>query len=628
MTRIRFIAIVFALTVMGCGTSLPKTNGSTRIFLVTHGYPEKQYKVYMKSSNWALNLAMELKEVTELKPSVQPIASFSSAKELATSDFVAASALASKAKQVDDGLYAAVELAVDKGLGLMPSRVEFISKLARALVGSEPGAGRTAAASLLVAASKLGGLDGQGLEGQGQWPAEILQAADVRRKAFLLNTLASRPIGFYTWSEGLMRIFKRDRMLQNQLEPPAALAMARVLGKKGDLLRSYVKLLKLLERLTNPLTWADLSKAAAVVSRGGSPGIPKKISLFPPSRSHEADLVERVFEQRRKDLARGKRVQFGMDVMGEMIQRIRDGRISLKPRRDSGWYDHQTYALEPLVIPDLMPEAKMLGYNEGYKKALLGLFKSLVALTRETHIKQLHTPVTATSAPPGPRRKEPIHLFIEPELGLEPLATYYLRRAYSYRFIRRLLDRTFGTDALKTLRRQTAGGPVKRPLVDEIRWMEDLYHGAYLTVLHDLRMQPVQAADLGSGLPPSRIRARFVSWWKQAGSDPDLKQDVRIMVPLYHDEDFRKTKVLVVLGYRINNLDIDFAVRPRVAGVVGPEGRTLDRSDYKVHVRSRSVSLVRLLTREIYVKEILDRETFRKVCDKHKTVGEILKNLR
>ena len=49
------------------------------------------------------------------------------------------------------------------------------------------------------------------------------------------------------------------------------------------------------------------------------------------------------------------------------------------------------HALEPLVIPDQMPEAKHLRMDDSYKKELAKLFKALLALTRETHIKQLES---------------------------------------------------------------------------------------------------------------------------------------------------------------------------------------------------------------------------------------------
>ena len=46
--------------------------------------------------------------------------------------FVSASVLAQKAKQFDDGLYAAVDLAAQSGAGKFPGKAEMLGRLARA----------------------------------------------------------------------------------------------------------------------------------------------------------------------------------------------------------------------------------------------------------------------------------------------------------------------------------------------------------------------------------------------------------------------------------------------------------------------------------------------------------------
>jgi hypothetical protein len=56
----------------------------------------------------------------------------------------------------------------------------------------------------------------------------------------------------------------------------------------------------------------------------------------------------------------------------------------------------------PLVIPEKMPEAPRLDLDASYRRQLLELFKGILALTRETHIKQLEIPAVGAAAP---RRK-------------------------------------------------------------------------------------------------------------------------------------------------------------------------------------------------------------------------------
>lgn len=72
---------------------------------------------------------------------------------LDASRFAPAAALALKAKQFDDGLYACVELAADSGLGRFPTKRGLLVKPLQALAAETD---RTAA-TILTAAERLGG---------------------------------------------------------------------------------------------------------------------------------------------------------------------------------------------------------------------------------------------------------------------------------------------------------------------------------------------------------------------------------------------------------------------------------------------------------------------------------------
>jgi len=52
------------------------------------------------------------------------------------------------------------------------------------------------------------------------------------------------------------------------------------------------------------------------------------------------------------------------------------------------------------VTPEQMPEAKKLEFSPSYQKELIDLFKAAIALTRETHIKQLEIPMAGAAMPP------------------------------------------------------------------------------------------------------------------------------------------------------------------------------------------------------------------------------------
>ena len=150
-----------------------------------------------------------------------------------------------------------------------------------------------------------------------------------------------------------------------------------------------------------------------------------------------------------------------------------------------------------------MPEARHLEFSEEYKKELVGLLKALMALTRETHIKQLEIPIAGAARP---------RVEIRPEVSLEPLASYYLRRAESYRFVHRVLEEALGEVGLRSMRRMTVDGRSNLPLDQELRLLQRIFHGAYLVVCDELGMGPESTKEgtvrigksFGRGLPPSK----------------------------------------------------------------------------------------------------------------------------
>lgn len=222
-------------------------------------------------------------------------------------------------------------------------------------------------------------------------------------------------------------------MLQQPLkDPDGILALARGLNEAAGARAAYDGYLQLVSRLTNPLVGdqPDLRALLERLERGKTGSLQGDFRFLPPSKAHETDLVKKLYGDRP--------IPEGFDLIEEMVRRIRAGTLSLEPGPDSGWYDYQTWALEPLVIPEKMPEAQKLKLDPEYRKQLLELLKGVLALTRETHIKQLEIPAAGASL-----RREPA-LIIEPQLSAEPTFSYYLRRAVSYRFVENVLEQSFG----------------------------------------------------------------------------------------------------------------------------------------------------------------------------------------
>ena len=476
--------------------------------------------------------------------------------------FASGAVLAAKAKAFDDGLYAAVELAAQRGLGAIGGKAKLLERALTELGGD--GDART----VVEAAAILGGVRPGGSP-----------SAEAEVRAFLESPLRSKPLGFYTWSAELARIFRQDRMLQTDIADASdRAALAAVL--EGD--PTYARYLGLVEKLTNPLSCADL--------RPGRDG--DVVAMLPPSIAHETELVKRLFGDRP--------IPEGFDLAKALTDAIRAGTIDLTPKAASGWYDVQTWALETLAAPERALEAKKLRLETRYREHLDALFRAILAVTRETHVNQLEMP------PAGAAMRTPNKVVVRPELHVEPLPTYYLRRAESYRFVRGLLAAAFGEPALGHLQRVRASGPVGVDLRTELDSMIALFEGAAATAMRDL------------GLPTDRDPAPYTAWL--AEEDADLAEDRRMMVPVFYDVARRKTKVWVILGWSRTWLLARFVDPPRVTSA--------DGAPVEVELETAGFPLPSLHVAEVYVSELLDRDQFRAHCDKYRTPEAILAALR
>jgi hypothetical protein len=555
--------------------------------------------------DWSLDFADNDRVAAEPELAASP-AGLDSPKFASISHrFVSASVLAQKAKQFDDGLYAAIELAAQKGAGSFSGKQAMLRAVAVALAGASANDFGNVRATI-VAGAQLGGLPPLG-------SAEVRAEVETAIAEFLGNPLRCKPVGFYSWGRDLSAIFQQDRMLQGELLGAEGIAaLARVLHHgRPDLRRAYEQSLELAERLTNPLSKGDLRPLLRQLNEDTLRAPRHKVHFFPPSRSREADLVTTLYGD--------APIPAAFSLVDEMIGRIRAGRLTLKPTERSGWYDYQTWALEPLVIPEKMPEAKHLQLDESYRKHLLELFRSLIALTRETHVKQLeHAEVGAAM----PKRETVI--WIDPGLSVEPVASFYLRRALSYRFLRDVLQTSFGSEAIASMRRLIADGPVKVDLATELDQVLAIFAGAYVQVDRQIGMSERLPAELGD---PAEVDRMFASWSESLSSDPDLGEDSRMMVPILFDLGRNRIKVWAVLGWTSKPLVIDFVEEP-AATIMDDQGQPVTKDAPRLQFHSRRENLAYPVFAEIYVDHLMNRDEFRRLCDKQKTASAILRALQ
>ncbi|HZL87237.1 MAG TPA: hypothetical protein VFB96_02580 [Pirellulaceae bacterium] len=523
--------------------------------------------------------------------------------------FASAAVLVQKAKQFDDGLYAAVELAMQDGLGPVTGKRAWLARLA-AKVNAEQGGVPLAQ---LFAASELGG-------GDAVVPGSLKRTVASERAAFLADEKRSKPLGFYPWNKDLQNIFQQDRLLQSPLrsgEHGAGIAaVATTLAADVDARKSYEQVLHLNERLTNPLKTAGYRELLPAAADGKPLGLSPRqpVSFFPPSRGPETDLVMRLYGD--------KPIPEGFNLMNEVIARVKSGDLSLQPQADSGWYDHQLWSLDPLIRLEAAPEGSRLHPNDEYKKHLEELFKGTFALTRETHVKQLAFPEPASDVGDRPPVKEREKVFIAPNPHVEILPAMYLRRAQSYAYVRGVLEETFGKANLAAMHRLTAAGPVKPNLDEELASIERLFLGAHVVACRDLGL----AEDPAAGSADQQA-VHFLRWVASLASDPDLARDSRMMVPVFFDLQRQKTKVWVMLGWTASGAAYGYDQAPKVT-VTGPDGKPAageDAPEIVFHGTWRQLATP--VFAEVYVTKLLNRDEFRRHCDAYATQAAILNNL-
>ena len=138
-------------------------------------------------------------------------------------------------------------------------------------------------------------------------------------------------------------------------------------------------------------------------------------------------------------------------------------------------------------------------------------------------------------------------------------------------------------------------------------------------------MVPQTSPRLGSGKGDQTDAAHFMAWRDKLGSDPDVGQESRMMVPVFYDiaqEDE---------GLGVPRLD-GASRRSRLrqgtrSDRVRPGRQSRDRNGTSAGVSMASYPLAYPVTAEVYVTKILARDEFRQHCDRYKTRAAILANL-
>lgn len=546
------------------------------------------------------------KKLLELQPSYAAAAKAAAAlgKELLPS----ANMIDGKAKQFDDGLYAALDLAAFRGeLGITPAVPAFVVTVFGRLPPGSP------ARPFLAAALELAGE---------KVPLDGVEAE--RKKEFLdrfgRNEFRSKPISFYTWTKDLGRVWRFFRFLQEEfVEDSRAIprALADALRADPVLLVQYRAVNAFYGRLTNPLISLPvdlLEDGKSLRELAAMHGARRpKVAFFPPSTSRETELFDTVFEGG---------IPAEANLMSELVRRIRSGEVDLAPGARGGWYQHQVYALETLLLPTRGQEKDKLLLSADYKRRLLAAFKALLTKRRETHARQLGM-TEAAMAPPAPRPVERVEL--KPRLRIEPLATYYLRTARAYAFLEGFLEAAAGRPRIAALRGLREGGTREQSLAEELATMKRLFYGLYFVACEDIGLRPQLAPE--ESVSEATAKAEALAWIDSCLKDPDLAQDTRVSVPIARDALRNVTRIWATLGVRLAKLDAGYEFPPLVRRQGVKDWQEPYGESWKIVTSHYLIPVDEFAELELKGAAALTRKELRKICDKGKTREKIIEKL-
>lgn len=540
------------------------------------------------------------REMLVLRPSYAD--AIAAAKACGLDLLPSANMLDGAAKQFDDGLYAALDAACFRGeIGLAPAAPAWAAAVLQRL--PNPSAARPFLAASLELAGKPFDLSAAERQEKERWLAQ-----------FERNPAASKPISFYAWTPELEQVWRFFRYLQHEFaEDDLAIPrdVAAVLQQNDDLRRQYLALNAFYGRLTNPSICLPVD--ALIDAKQGLPELAKDrgarraaVAVFPPSTSRETELFDRMFPAG---------LPAGANLIGALIQRIRSGEVDLKPGKNDGWYQHQVYALETLLLPAMGQENDKLLLTAEYKKRLVEAFKALVTKRQETHARQLGAA--------GASKPQPISQ-VCPRLRVEPCATFYLRSARAYAFLQDFLTAAAGRERLEQLHALRQGGERPSTLDEELGAIRARFYGFYLLACEDIGMKP-QLAD-GELADPQAAKQTALDWLGNLADNSDLRCDTRVSVPIFVDLVKDKTCIWATLGVRLAHLEASYAQPPRVRPK-NDAGPWTEVKSYQLGDSRYVIPVDEFAQIELASSSPLTREELRAACDRHKTKDEIVRGL-
>jgi hypothetical protein len=504
--------------------------------------------------------------------------------------------LAAASKRFDDRLVATLDLLAQRGWKGSMGKAALLAAVDEVLAkrAASPSAGSDEALARVRAARSLGGLTADVPAALGPRIEKLVADFDARPDL-------SKPVGFYTWSPVLSRLFRQDRFLQSACEPGGPegawlVDAANAVGSDPRLADAYRAL------ITLSTTLADDLDARSLLDVMKSPKGPA--AFLPASRSHEADLLRKLYG--------GRPIPDGHAIMDDLVAAIRGGQVVLAPRPESGWYDWQTWALEPLVRAEAAAESKKVARDAGYARHCEDVFKALLTQRRETHTKQLS----------GPTCGSPAQMRIVPEITLEPQVTVYRRMADSYRFVREALERVVGRDVLAAEPLVGPGGQERETILGGLQRMEQHYRGLAALACDEIGGDPSFVGEGVTEKAALELAAKARLGLQSVLSPELLAYDPRVMVPIGYDVERNEVRCWAVVGFASRDFEVRYAKDPAVS-IADASGAPIDGSKVAFYCDLNVVRAPYEVWIECSLKSPLTREELRSLCDRCTNLAQI-----
>ncbi len=420
-----------------------------------------------------------------------------------------------KIKNFIDGVYAIAELEVAK-TGHDFSRPDFLDRLEAALSEPNPKAYVTLARAL--ESNNLDSSEGliMGLE-----------------KA-LANPSVNIVQGFYDWSSNLHSVWRQIRATgtepaeffggEESFSKEVMQKIMQVINSDNELRKRCASINALYARLT------DKQK--------------EKACLFPPALMPDQEFFIEYSGRTQSDLTEG--------LGNVLVEAIKRGEVSFKPKRGSGLYTRQMFEVEPLVLKDTEEFEKFIP-GEKYSKAMEQEFISQWAGTRHTHVAHSDFPRAMTCAIPVSRL-----IYISPELQVEPFSTCYERMRKSLEFFKTTLTDAFGSGFLKNRRLLNNGERSEKEIGQEFDEMDLLLQGLSSISKDSIHQQynPERGTD--------RAVAAASDWILNLSKDPDLNRNTAIFVPIIRTADGSRQVGYINVGFMLKKLRVKYKDYPDV----------------------------------------------------------------